>query len=617
MLIDSKIMKDKKTNKIMKGKKSENYKNKDEDKKTDEVKLSRVFYYYWKYAKKYKWWFLLVSILVSAGSVGFQVGVPYISKKMVDVLTSNEDWSRIMLYFWLILSLFFVATVINRTAAHLAIKYGVECLNDLIKFTFAEITNKSMSFFNGVFGGALINQMEKFVVSFDVLRQGLTEDLLKIILKVIFAIGIIFWVDYRIGVIFTIWFMSYIVVTALMFKKKMVLDYNKARLVSKRIGTAADTIGNMLNLKSFSAYNREQEYYSQVTDNSRDAVRRSWYWGNLQTTITGLSFVILEFFALGIGLKLWREGELTVGDIILIQGYVSTFLVSLWSIDNLFRRIVQAISDAKEMVAIFDQEVEVQDIKGAKELQVSQGEIVFQDAVFSYPNQKENVFNKFNLTIPAGQTVGLVGTSGAGKTTITKLLLRFSDLSSGKILIDNQDISKVTQDSLRNQIGYVPQEPVLFHRSIYENIAYAKPGATEKEVLEAAKKSYVDEFAQTLEQGYDTMVGERGVKLSGGQKQRIAIARAFLKNAPILILDEATSALDSVSEELIQDALFKLMQNKTVIVVAHRLSTVQRLDRILVIEDGKILEDGNHEELLQKRNGLYAGFWKKQTKKFE
>jgi len=300
----------------------------------------------------------------------------------------------------------------------------------------------------------------------------------------------------------------------------------------------------------------------------------------------------------------------------LIQSYFMLFLAALWSIDRLFKRLVQAVSDAKEMVEILDQENEVRDIKGAKKLKAQEGTIIFKNTTFSYPNQKEEVFNEFNLNIPAGQSIGLVGTSGAGKTTIAKLLLRFSNLNSGKILIDRQDISQVTQDSLRSSIAYVPQEPILFHRSIYENIAYANFKATKKEILEASKKAHVDEFVQTLEAGYDTMVGERGIKLSGGQKQRVAIARAFLKNAPILVLDEATSALDSVSEELIQNSLFELMKDKTVIVVAHRLSTVQRLDRILVIEEGRILEDGNHKELLEK-NGLYKKFWEKQTKLVE
>ena len=342
---------------------------------------------------------------------------------------------------------------------------------------------------------------------------------------------------------------------------------------------------------------------------------KSWHWGNFSEIVTSIQFLVLEVVALGWSLILWSRGELTVGDVVMIQGYFTLFLSALWSIDKLFKRLVQAISDAKEMVAILDQPVGIKDAKNAQELNVKKGEIIFEEAVFSYPNQKENVFNKFNLSIPAGQTVGLVGTSGAGKTTITKLLLRFMDLDDGKIRIDGQDISRVTQDSLRENIAYVPQEPVLFHRSIYENIAYANPQASKEKVLEASKKAHVDEFVQTLEQGYDTMVGERGVKLSGGQKQRVAIARAFLKNAPILVLDEATSALDSVSEELIQDALFKLMKNKTVIVVAHRLSTVQRLDRILVIEEGQVMEDGNHQQLLEK-NGFYKKFWDRQTRRF-
>ena len=592
----------------------EKFKKADDDFKS--VKLSRIFYYYWKYAKNYKGGFLVVSILISVGSVGFQVGVPYVSKKLIDVLIDSGDWSQITYYFWVMMILFISTTITHRISAYLAIKYGVECLNDLIKFVFVEVTKRPLSFFEDTFGGALINKMEKFVIAFDVLRQGLTEDLFKIVLKILFATGVMFWVDYRLGAVFGVWFVVYILITALMLRRKMTLDYAKARLVSRRIGVAADVVGNILNLKSFSAHNREKTYYSKVTDKTRDAVARSWHWGNLQTTFTGLSFAVLEFFAIGLGLNLWQRGELTVGDIVLIQGYISTFLASLWSIDNLFRGIVQAFSDAKEMVAILDQPIEIKDIPNANKLKTTNGEVEFRGVTFSYPNQKENIFYKFNLTIPAGQSVGLVGTSGAGKTTITKLLLRFANLNSGEILVDGQDIAKVTQDSLRDNIAYVPQEPVLFHRSIYENIAYANPDATREEVLEASEKAHVDEFVQTLSGGYDTMVGERGVKLSGGQKQRVAIARAFLKNSPILLLDEATSALDSVSEELIQDALFKLMRGKTVIVVAHRLSTVQRLDRILVIEEGKIMEDGNHQGLLNK-NELYAKFWEKQTRRFE
>ena len=233
---------------------------------------------------------------------------------------------------------------------------------------------------------------------------------------------------------------------------------------------------------------------------------------------------------------------------------------------------------------------------------------------FTYIGKNESkLFENLNLTIPAGQNVGIVGPSGGGKTTITKLLLRFMDIRSGAIKIDGINIAEVTQTSLRDAITYVPQEPLLFHRSIKENIAYGKPSATMKEITTAAKKAHAHDFIEKLPQGYDTLVGERGIKLSGGQRQRVALARAILKDAPIIVLDEATSALDSESERLIQEALFSLMEGRTTIVIAHRLSTIKHLDRILVLKDGKIIEDGNHVDLIKKKNGTYAKLWSHQS----
>ncbi len=580
-----------------------------------EVKLSRVFFYYWKFARNYKWWYLLITLLEGVGDGLFMVGTPYVSKYLINALNDGADWVVIEKYFIIIILIYIFSSLFRRLAVHLAIKHDVDCINDIIKYAFKNVISKDISFFDNSFVGGLVNKMQKFAVAFNTLVEGLRGDLFTTVVRIVFSVAIVFLVDVRIGLVFIIWFLVYITVTTLLLRHKLKLDYIKSKSVSKRLSVAADAVGNAFNIKTFSAQKKEMAYHGKVTDKSREAVLRSWNWGNFSEVITSLQFLILEVVALGWSLKLWSRGELTVGDIVMIQSYFALFLSALWSIDRLFKRLVQAISDAKEMVEIFDQKVKIKDVKNAQKLKVTKGEIVFQNTTFSYPNQKENVFNRFNLKIPAGQRVGLVGTSGAGKTTITKLLLRFIDLDKGKILIDGQNIAKVTQNSLRNNISYVPQEPVLFHRSIYENIAYANPKAGRKKVLEASKKAHVDEFVQTLEKGYDTLVGERGVKLSGGQKQRVAIARAFLKNAPILVLDEATSALDSVSEELIQDALFKLMEGKTVIVVAHRLSTVQRLDRILVIEDGEIKEDGSHQELLQK-NGLYKNFWKKQTRRF-
>ena len=265
------------------------------------------------------------------------------------------------------------------------------------------------------------------------------------------------------------------------------------------------------------------------------------------------------------------------------------------------------------MTEILLEDDSIVDQQRAKKLVVTQGELRFNDASYAYADAKDHmVIHSLDITIPAGQKVGLVGHSGAGKTTITKLLLRFADLTSGSIEIDGQIISNVTQSSLRKNIAYVPQEPLLFHRTLRENIAYGKLDATDKEIMEATKRANAVEFIKELPDGLDTIVGERGIKLSGGQRQRIAIARAILKDAPILVLDEATSALDSESEKLIQASLDELMKNRTSIVIAHRLSTIAKLDRIIVLDKGKIVEDGTHDQLL-KQKGIYAKLWKHQS----
>ncbi len=589
--------------------------NKNATRKPTEVKLSRVFFHYWKFTKKYKGWYLLISTGFIFGNVVFIVGTPYFSKKLIDIMSMERDLSEVWLTFSIIVGIFILSSILLRTSTALNIKYQMKTIVTLYYYVFNTLNKHSIAFFENTFVGALVNKADKFVVAFEDIMDIFMLNLFITVGQVIVSIGVLFFINIKLGLMSLLWFVIYLIVNILFVRKLLKIDFKKAQTITNRVSLLADTIGNILNLKIFASQNIENKKYENIVNKARDAVLISWNFQNKQEIVNAFLFLVLEFFTVGYIIKLWSVNKATIGDVVLVQSYFLLFLTSLWSVGKAIKKIVKAIADAKEMVEILDQDIEIKDIKNAKKLKVIKGEIVFQNTTFSYPNQKENIFNSFNLKIPAGQRVGLVGTSGAGKTTITKLLLRFIDLDKGKILVDEQNIAKVTQNSLRNNISYVPQEPVLFHRSIYENIAYANPTASKKEILEASKKAHVDEFVQTLEGGYDTLVGERGVKLSGGQKQRMAIARAFLKNAPILVLDEATSALDSVSEELIQDALFNLMKGKTVIVVAHRLSTVQRLDRILVIEDGEIREDGSHQKLLQK-NGLYKNFWKKQTRRF-
>lgn len=352
-----------------------------------------------------------------------------------------------------------------------------------------------------------------------------------------------------------------------------------------------------------------------VTQKQETKRRATWNWDNWQRLFQAVAVGIFEVSAMGVAIALWVRGEITAGTIVLVQIYLFQLIDIAWNLGRQISRIVQALNDAREMIEVFKEPLSVADVASSESSQISEGNIVFDKVTFKYAGSKK-VFNNLSLNISAGQRVGLVGPSGAGKTTITKLILRFADVDSGAIVIDGQDISKISQDDLRSSISYVPQEPILFHRSLRENIGYGKPGATDKEIIRAAKRAHAHEFISQLELGYDTPVGERGVKLSGGERQRVAIARALLKDAPILILDEATSSLDSISERYIQDALKELMKGRTTLVIAHRLSTVQDMDRILVFKNGKIIEDGTHSELSADIIGVYHELWKEQSSGF-
>jgi ABC-type multidrug transport system fused ATPase/permease subunit len=324
--------------------------------------------------------------------------------------------------------------------------------------------------------------------------------------------------------------------------------------------------------------------------------------------------IIIEFFIFYVAIKYWGMGLLSIGTFVLIQIYVLNLMDNFWGVSRILRDLYEAFGDAKEMTEILRMAHGIKDVPEAKPLVVSSGNIVLDNIRFAFGEDKV-ILDNVSLNISAGERIALIGPSGAGKSTLTRLLLHLYDIQGGNISIDGQDISKVTQGSLRESISFVPQDPILFHRTLMDNIRYGRTNATDEEVIGAAKLAHCHEFISSLSLGYETFVGERGVKLSGGERQRVAIARAILKNAPILILDEATSSLDSNSEMLIQDALEALMKGKTVIVIAHRLSTIRKMNRIVVIDNGKILEQGTHDELLAK-DGLYAKLWSLQSHGF-
>ena len=386
----------------------------------------------------------------------------------------------------------------------------------------------------------------------------------------------------------------------------------RKRLISEVNGTAADTITNNLTVKTFAGETHEVELARQASLAYEHAHQQDFSLMSFEGSGRILFMQSFQVFAIVIIAGLLINHAMSLAIAIFTIAYLQRLSSQLFTLGELINGYDKILLQATPMTEILLEPPAIVD-NSDKALRVTRGEISFDHVSYAYRDAKQqHVLKNLNLTIAAGQKVGLVGMSGAGKTTITKLLLRFDDVDEGRISIDAQSLADVTQESVRRAISYVAQEPVLFHRSLSDNIAYARPDASERDIRKAAKKANALEFIEQLPSGFDTIVGERGVKLSGGQRQRIAIARAILKDAPILVLDEATSALDSESEKLIQDSLETLMRGRTSIVIAHRLSTIAKLDRIIVLDHGFIVEDGTHTELLAK-NGIYARLWKRQS----
>jgi ATP-binding cassette subfamily B protein len=378
-------------------------------------------------------------------------------------------------------------------------------------------------------------------------------------------------------------------------------------------GAFADAISCNAVVKGFGAEEREEGRIAQVFGKWTSRTRRVWTRGTANGTIQAGVLLFFRAAIIGTALWLWAEGLAAAGDIAFV---VTSFFVLqgyLRDIGMHFRNLQRSINDMEELVEIHAQPFGVADRRHAKGIEITEGRVVFENVDFHYGNHTDALYRDFSVVIEAGERVGLVGHSGSGKTTFVKLIQRLHDVTGGRILIDGQDISQFTQASLRQQIAIVQQEPILFHRSLADNIAYGRPGASRAEIERAARLANAYEFIEDLPKGFETLVGERGVKLSGGERQRVAIARAFLADAPILIMDEATSSLDSESEALVQKAMARLMEGRTTIVIAHRLSTVRALDRLLVFSEGEVVEEGTHEALVNKQGGIYRRLFERQA----
>jgi ATP-binding cassette subfamily B protein len=575
----------------------------------------KIISLFWNVSSKYRYQrfasllFAVLAVTVNA------IAAPYVLSLFLDKLqdgniTLSNSSQLIVLYAALVV---LGEIIFWRLALYFTWTFEVNTIRDLYQMIFNKLSREDMKFHSNRFGGALVSQSSKFVGAFERFCDMIVWRAMPTITTVVGSIVTLAYLG--------LWqYASFLVVYSIAFALVVVLGSRflaernrKDAVASNRInGYLADMITNVATVKAFGREDFELKH-SKVHADAWHKASTSLKWGVLGAT--GAFSVMYTIGAIGafiFAVLGAQYGVASAGMIYLMFIYALNINRQLWEVNEITRGYNKIIGDADEMTKILEKELDLVDTTTAK-LNAGEGAVVFDSVSFTYDNgEGEHVFKDFNLTIPSGQRVGIVGHSGSGKTTLTNILLRFTDIDGGMITIDNQDISKVTQESLHHAISYVAQEPMLFHRSLRENIAYGKPSATEEEIVSAANRAHASEFIEKLPQGMDTLVGERGVKLSGGQRQRIAIARAILKDSPILVLDEATSALDSESEKFIQASLSDLMKRRTSIVIAHRLSTIAKLDRIIVLDNGRIAEDGTHAELLAKR-GTYASLWGHQS----
>lgn len=558
-----------------------------------------------------KWIFCIVSVcLLIAFDMAFR---PYLTKIILDRLQGANPANVYDLIITPVLSLISLSALVALTWRFM--DYTWLNFNPGLKRYIGEILMQRMmkhsyQLFQDNFTGTLTSYVKEVMSNVPDAIRLLADGFLVHIIALPLSIFVISQVHSTLGWMLAIWLFIFIAISVILSRGVRPYAIKSSETKNKVVGAITDILGNIISVRLFAAADFEKKHFKTYLNAYYQAdQKRDWYLLKMFGLLAG-SFVIFETIACFWLINAFQKGLVTVGDFALVFSLSLHLIDRLWDLSKQIGQLSDLLGNLQQALELILSPLQIQDADNAQELSVNKGIIKFDNVQFSYSNN-EPLFQNKSVTIKASEKVGLVGYSGGGKTTFVNLILRLYDLNKGRIIIDNQDIKTVTQDSLRQSIALIPQDPLLFHRSLIDNIKYGKPDASDAEVIEAAKKAFAHEFITSLPNGYDSLVGERGVKLSGGQRQRIAIARAFLKNAPILILDEATSQLDSVTENVIQESLKELMQQKTTIVIAHRLSTLLQMDRILVFDKGIIVQDDSHQNLIA-TPGLYKQLWEAQ-----
>lgn len=569
---------------------------------------------YWQEVRRFKTSFVLMAVSIPLAALLLDLLLPYTLSMAIGTFATGDQQQLIHLL-WVAAAIGVAGVACNALGFQSAVLHESAVRKALVHTTLMKLLSKDQEFFANQKIGSLTGKFIDFINGHVALQDVFIIQTLRFTLSFGVGVVIIFFHSTLMGIITLLLLALLLTQVRVSIKLRAHLRTARKTMIAELNGAAADVISNNLVVKTFAHEQHELSSIAKLTKKYQTVYRKDFRWMSIEGSGRLLLMAVAQIIAIAVMAHLLFTGSLQLGIAVFIVAYLQRVASQIFSLGELVNGYDKVLLQAAPMTEILMSADTIVDDNHAKRLNVARGTIVFRNVSYHYPDTQETVLKTLDLTIPAGQKVGIVGKSGAGKTTLTRLLLRFDDISSGSLTIDGQELKSVSQESLREAIAYVPQEPLLFHRSLQENIGYGKLDATPEEVEKAAQQAHALEFINKLPDAFATIVGERGIKLSGGQRQRVAIARAILKNAPILILDEATSALDSESEKLIQASFATLMKDRTSIVIAHRLSTIARLDRIIVLDNGKIVEDGTHTQLLA-NNGIYTKLWKHQSDGF-